>query len=39
MGSKATGSPVAHVFCAGVVHLHNDEDVLEVRANVLGGEW
>ena len=31
-------SPVARVVRAGVVHPNNDEDVLKVRANGLGGE-
>lgn len=30
--------PVARAVGAGVVHPHDDEDVLEVRADGLGGE-
>lgn len=30
MGVGAPGSPVAHVFSAGVMHFHYDEDMLEV---------
>ena len=30
--------PVACVFRAGVVHAHDDEDMLKVRANGPGGE-
>lgn len=30
--------PVARVVRAGVVHPDNDEDMLKVRANSLGGE-
>lgn len=32
------GAPVADILCAGVVCSHDDEDVLEVGADVLGGE-
>lgn len=37
-GRWGPSSPVAHIFCAGVVHLDYDEDMLEVRTDVLGGE-
>lgn len=30
--------PVADVLCAGIVNFNNDEDVLEMGANVFGSE-